>query len=158
LSFFLNSKLLTIILVINFLDGHIQENSDNNELSEGAVEGYYHVLLPDGVLNLVTYTADKNGFRASVSEVVSRRKREAGQTSPLMLPIRLPGDVIAKFECDVTSTVGEVKAKIQMALGFPAKHQLLMLGEEELENGKTLKCYEIKENSNIRLIMFRHLY
>ena len=35
MSFLLNSKLLTIILVINFLDGHIQENSDNNELSEG---------------------------------------------------------------------------------------------------------------------------
>ncbi|KAK7086510.1 hypothetical protein SK128_008002 [Halocaridina rubra] len=49
-------------------DGYTGNDFGHSETSDGKVAtGTYHVLLPDGRKQIVTYTADYNGFNAKVS-------------------------------------------------------------------------------------------
>ena len=74
---------------------------------------------------------------------------------PLYFPITiktLTGQNII-FDVNPTTTILEVKEKINVRQGIPLDQQRLLFNEIILEDDKTLDYYNIKENSIIYLLL-----
>ena len=57
------------------------------------------------------------------------------------------------LECDITDTIGHVKAALNAKLGKPTELQSLFFAHKMLENGKTLQAYNIQSNSCTTLLL-----
>ncbi|KAI1692919.1 ubiquitin family domain-containing protein [Ditylenchus destructor] len=53
---------------------------------------------------------------------------------------------------DERSTIAQLKAKIRDQDNIPVEEQCLIFNDSELENGKTLKSYAVKDRSTLRLV------
>merc|ERR1739845_315626 len=65
-------------------DDYSQSNFEASESRDGYnTQGSYRVNLPDGRVQIVTYTADGNGF---VADVNTKVKLNTPNTNPLLMP------------------------------------------------------------------------
>ena len=55
--------------------------------------------------------------------------------------------------CSGDDTIATLKKSIQSKEGISPAQQKLIFGGKELEDGKTLKDYDIKEQSTIQLVL-----
>ena len=73
----------------------------------------------------------------------------------IFIDLKIVGQAILTLEVVSGDSIDNIKEKIQEKTGFSPDAQRLFLGEKELENGRTLADYNIRNESTLRLRLQR---